>query len=395
MTTVSLQIPQMYKVSQSTKKMQVWLAYTDGAEVIVEYGEVGGKIQDSRFIAEPKNTGKANETTAEDQALKEVEALYVAQEKNKHYRPSQAEAVLAAKNCNVPMHLHNYKNHPAKIIFPTWMQRKMDGSRACILETKMYSKIGLEEEIQIARIREALDFIGHLGEPVGRNIDAEAYIHGKSLQAIRSAWTKVNEDSDLIKLYVFEMPFEEITFEGRMELMHELEELIKGFAPQYADLFAFEYPVLVKSKEEALAFHLQAIEDGYEGVVYTNQGSFYEFGIKTYQKQKGKMRHDAEAFCYGIENCKNGDGKLLLRASDNLNNVEFKGMMKVKRRDGGSYPRDYESMKEECLGKWVNFSYEDISEVKEKKKGVFTGGKPTKPVVEGLRDCDTSGSPLV
>lgn len=378
---------ELYKVSQSTGKVQVWLAYADGAEVVTEYGEKGGKIQRKSFTAEAKNVGRSNETSPEEQAQKEVDALYVAQVKNKHYRESVAEAVTDAQACVVPMHLHNYKNHPNKIIFPCWGQRKMDGSRANLQQGIMYSKIGLVEELKIARIKEAV-------EVLSLTADCEAYIHGLGLQDIRSAWLKNNENSHRVKLTVFEIPVEDVSFEDRVVMMRSLEHRILDAYPEYVDLFEFEYPVWLSTKEEAEAFHDQAVLDGYEGVVYTNEGSIYEFGKKVYHKQKSKRRFDAEAFCYGIENCKNGDGKLLLRACDELNNVEFKAMMKVKRRDGKDYPRDYDSMKNECLGQWITFSYEDLSEVKE-KKGKITGGKPTKPVAEQLRECDTSGTPTV
>ena len=57
--------------------------------------------------------------------------------------------------------------------------------------------------------------------------------------------------------------------------------------------------------------------------------------------------------------------------------------MKVERRDGKRYERDYETMTS-LIGKWITFSYEELSE-----KGI-----PTKQVGEEERKCDDQGRPL-
>src|SRR5699024_4011638 len=44
-------------------------------EVIATYGQYGGKPIDSKYLAEPKNIGKSNETTAEEQAELEVDRI--------------------------------------------------------------------------------------------------------------------------------------------------------------------------------------------------------------------------------------------------------------------------------------------------------------------------------
>ena len=63
----------------SKGELRVWSIYTEGAEVIVKHGKLGGKVQEKRYTAETKNQGKANETTPEQQAILEAEAKYVKQ----------------------------------------------------------------------------------------------------------------------------------------------------------------------------------------------------------------------------------------------------------------------------------------------------------------------------
>ena len=57
--------------------------------------------------------------------------------------------------------------------------------------------------------------------------------------------------------------------------------------------------------------------------------------------------------------------------------------MKVERRDGKRHERDFEVM-QGLIGKWITFSYEELS----------GSGIPTKPVGEEERICDDSGRPL-
>ena len=51
---------------------QCWKVFIAGNQVVVEFGKVGGKKQQKVTTCEPKNVGRSNETTAEQQALAEA-----------------------------------------------------------------------------------------------------------------------------------------------------------------------------------------------------------------------------------------------------------------------------------------------------------------------------------
>jgi hypothetical protein len=57
----------------STGAILRWTIWTEGAEIVIEHGQLDGRMQISRRACTPKNVGKANETSAETQA--EAEAL--------------------------------------------------------------------------------------------------------------------------------------------------------------------------------------------------------------------------------------------------------------------------------------------------------------------------------
>ena len=149
------------------------------------------------------------------------------------------------------------------------------------------------------------------------------------------------------------------------------------------DVFEFLLPVETNSVDARLDLRNEVVGDGWEGLVHAAPDDLYSFNTRAYTTLKDKPRFDGEAFVVGVEECKNGTGKLLLRASDALSNVTFKGMMKVNRRDGLTYGRSYGEM-QQLIGNWITFSYEELSD----------SGTPTKPVGEEVRECNSKGEPL-
>ena len=77
-------------------KLRQWQCFADGAEVVVIHGQVGGKQVEKRYTAEPKNQGRANATTVEEQALLEAEAKVVKQLKSGYSKmKEEAEAFVS------------------------------------------------------------------------------------------------------------------------------------------------------------------------------------------------------------------------------------------------------------------------------------------------------------
>lgn len=405
---------QLYKESVSTGKMQVWFGWVDFDEVCCSYGQLGGKLQTQKYQAVPKNIGRSNATTVFEQAKLELAAMYEAQVTNKHYRETQEEAISFAESNREPRKILDYKKGWKKMPNTLLTSRKFNGSRACILDGDYLSKIGKVEEVQVDHLKDAINKLGNVF------MDAEAYAHGLSLQRIRSALLKPvkttkeiiniakkrakdrgtvltseslegaveylgynpNEDAAKLKLHVFDIPVLGVPFEERIELMRELEQEVVSKGLQ--DVILFEYPTLTHSHEERMDKLEDIVKEGYEGYVHYDPKGMYEFGKRSSNAQKSKPRYDSEARIVGVVKDKRGNGTLECIACDTLDNVKFKCVMKVDRRDGTSHPdKSYETCLE-MVGKWITFSYEELSD-----KGV-----PTKPVGELERDCDDEGNPL-
>jgi hypothetical protein len=398
----------LYKISMSTKKVQIWYAVTDGANVLVSYGQEGGKITEKSYEAESKNTGKANETTAEEQAKVELQAKYRAQRDNKHYSESLEDAKFKADNNKVPQKIGNYKDYFDSMGKDLFSSLKLDGSRACIVESKLYSKTGLEEEIKVEHIKKAVEFLtSHDG---CRNLDCEVYAEGLSLQRIRSAWTKPvktekevakiakewaeanngealpydpNEDASKLKLYVFDIPdTTRMPFIDRVEEMKSIKVFVENSC--VCDVIKFLIPWKTDSHEQRMTQLDKYCAEGYEGLVHYEPYGTYRFGERNMLVAKSKPRYDAEAQVLSVKKDKSGEGVLTCQMSDDMGSKTFSCKMKVERRDGLKYPRDYDTMCK-LIGSWITYSYESISE---------KGGKPLKPVGESVRICDESGEAL-
>lgn len=381
----------MYKVSQSTKKIQVWKAFSEGATVYVEHGELNGKRQLQSYLAEPKNIGKVNETTAEEQAVLEVESLYEDRYTNKHYRYSIEDAEALANSCTEPRKIHNYKDHGHKLPDKTYSMIKLNGSRACVLNGKLLSKAGRVEEIKVPHIKEAVELLSDY------SFDAEVYAHGLSLQRIRSAWLKPNkslrevktilaktdeqydpnEDASKLYLAVFDVPVQGMKFLDRMKLRGKLQVRVKELNLQ--DVIKFIKVETITGHEERMNRLEDVCSNGYEGLVHYSEDDVYEFGKRSYTCQKSKPRYSDEALVIDCTADKSNQGVLLLEyVNPDGKKVGFKAKMK-----GDAKSRAYDVQKE-YINQWVTFEYEELSD----------SGKPTKPVVLEIRKCDSKGKPL-
>jgi hypothetical protein len=367
-------------------KVQQWRSWHEGSEVVAEFGQENGKLQVSRTQCIATNIGRSNQRDPEQQAAFEVLAAYEDQINNKHYRNTIEEAQVVVDACNIPMKINNYKDHGHKINDECYGQYKFNGSRRTVIDGKFIAKSGRVEECTIPEIQRQVDALG-------LDFDSETYAHGLSLQRIRSAWLSPNEDkinkrgqnshqdSKLLKLVIFDIPVKGVSFYDKIDMLANIADIIehKGL-----DRLVVEMPTLLNTRHAHDQFYDDALAEKYEGVVYRNIDSVFEFGARSYQTQKRKPRYDAEAKVVSVAKDKRGNGVLSVVSSDTLDNVKFKCVMKVERRDGKSYPKDYDTMLE-LVGQWITFSYEELSD-----KGI-----PTKPVGECERECDDTGEPLV
>jgi len=203
-----MKLPILYHKAKGGDLRQ-WQVWTEGDNIVTEYGQVGGQLQRSRKVAEGKNLGKKNETTPVEQAKLEAQSLH----KHKLDRKYAETPEEAQEQLPLPMLAHAYKgSKKKKFEWPAHIQPKLDGVR-CLAQRDADGSIALTSRQGkpwvIPHIAEQLD--GWLEE--GTVLDGEIYVHGESCQRITS-WAKsadpngksYKEESLRLVYSVYDMP---------------------------------------------------------------------------------------------------------------------------------------------------------------------------------------------
>lgn len=346
--------------------LRIWSIYTDGADVVVKHGKIGGKIQEKRYTTESKNVGKANQTTPAEQAELEAEAKYVKQLKSGYF-PTKEEALDFQEF--TPMKAHNYKDYASKVSYPCYMQPKLNGQRLMIDKNGVaWSKQGepLELPNHWKGVKELAIQLGGLDGEVYAGLESEG---GLSLQRIVSAFRKPNADTPKLQYWVYDLP---------IDSPQNLRIGMVNTTP-IINHIVWSLGVLVNSEAEGDVYYQKCVDAKYEGVVYRMLDGVYEFGKRSYNLIKRKPRQTAEAKVLSVEKDRNNWGILNCEMETG---AKFKCQMKV---DAGKKNYREHDNALELIEKFIEFEYEELSD----------DGVPTKPVGVNIRELNKNLEPVL
>jgi len=304
----------LYKKNKNNS-IEEWNIQVSGNTIKTTWGKIGGLMQCKiEVISSGKNLGRANATTPEEQALFQAESV-IKKKKDKGY----SETISGAEESKLemkPILVHDYtlRKNSEKIIFPCYVQPKLDGVR---------SQIFLEGDDVISKSRGNkvfprneglfLELKNFMKENNLSVIDGEFYYHGEFLEDIISCVKKPqgNRLEDLIEFHIFDLP------------------LNRGF-----DTYSSLHPkgriktvdtTLADNRQQAKELMDAYISQGYEGLILRNS-STYEAdyptgGIRTYNIQKWKEFMDEEFEIIDIVSDKVGHGIYVCQSSAGAFNV--------------------------------------------------------------------------
>lgn len=158
----------------ATGAVQVWWQERVGERYRTHSGQVDGQIVTSEWtVAKPKNVGRSNETSPEDQAKAEVASNYTRKKKDGYN-----ETVEAAKDSVrfSPMLAKDFDDYAAKIDWRAgvWCQPKLDGIRCIANSQGLWSRKG-DRIVSCPHIEEALaPFFETMPDLI---LDGELYNH--------------------------------------------------------------------------------------------------------------------------------------------------------------------------------------------------------------------------
>lgn len=371
---------ELYKKSK-IGKMQIWGIETDSCYYRTYEGFIDGMISYSEWsLCEAKNIGRSNETTSEEQAIKEAQAII-----KKQYEKGWADTIELAKTTKVkisPMLAHKYKDyvHYVKSLKLIAVQPKFDGIRCAGVIDGMWTRTGkpiiacphIEEEIE-----ELLELL-----PRGTKLDGELYNHDlrDDFNTITSIVRKsVLSSADLDKshnimqyhVYDVDMPG---TFFNRYNALKEIIEVndfkfIK-LSPTY-----FLEPASATFEKDLDSFYKSFLGLGYEGQMIRNADSPYEHYRSKYLLKR-KEFIDEEFMVIDIEE---GRGNRSCMAGA----IVFEGFSSGI-QGNEDYFRSLLANKESYIGLMATVRYQALTPI----KADGTGGVPRFPVVVSIRDYE-------
>lgn len=348
----------LYKKT-STGADQVWKIRTEGNVIITTWGQLNGKMQETRdVIAEGKNIGKKNETTAAEQAELEAESQWEKKKKKgyvvdlKDAREGLVDEVI--EGGVFPMLAHKYSEHGDKIKFPAFVQPKLDGHR-CIAVIKN-GKATLWSRTRkpitgLPHVVKALEELAAKHSVLGYIFDGELYHTDykdrfeELTSFIRNPEPK--EGYEIVQYHIYDVVDFKSDFSERTSVLANTE---------FKEPLVFVETREVQNEEELMEAFEGFLKQGYEGAMVRNSAGLY-VNKRSHDIQKLKEMLDDEFEIVGVEA---GRGKMADKAifvCKTKDGVEFKAKMK------GSLDelRKYVDNPGLAIGKQLTVQYQGIT----------------------------------
>lgn len=290
-----MKLPKLYHKSK-TGDLRQWRVWHEKDTIYTEYGQVGGKLQTSAKKAVSKNVGRSNATTPEDQAKLEAESLWRFKVERKYSETPEA----AQEELRLPMLAHKYEDKKKHVVFPAFVQPKLDGVR-CLAEWEG-NQVGLTSRsgkpYTMPPIQEQLA----KWLPKDMVLDGELYQHGMSCQSVTSYVKKWKPGSEKILYNIYDVPIfkgqDDLIMDERLDALEKVKEsknvnVVLGFS--------------VTSHDEIMRYHGQFISEGYEGAILRLLHGRYLWGYRSSDLLKVKEFQDAE---FLVIDAREGKGKM-------------------------------------------------------------------------------------
>lgn len=254
---------------------RVWRIWNERSIMYTEYGILGGKMITSSRQIEGKNKGKSNETSAEEQAAKEVKSRWL-KKIDEGYKPMKKSSK-QDDTIYLPMLAQPYDKK--KVKFPCFVQPKLDGIRALYYRGALWSRKG--------KMFTTLDHIVSDLKDIDVVLDGELYSDKGSFQEICSWVKKKSSKTSLIKYIVYDL----ISDSDYSVRYQQLMEIISSLGFSRVLLHTTE---ICHNDSEVKSYLVKYTSSGFEGVMIRNFKGGYAMKSRSKNLQKLKQFIDKE-----------------------------------------------------------------------------------------------------
>lgn len=334
--------PKLYKYS-SLGQIQQWQIFTSGNLYWTEEG-IHILTKSEPTVCTGKNIGRSNETTAVQQAILEATAKF-----QKKLDSGYNEVLTADKKFFEPMLAFELKQYE-KLLFtvPTFVQPKLDGVRCILDQSKLTTRAG-----------KPIVSCPHL-ENDYYCLDGELYNHdlkedfNKIISLVRKTKPEkedLKESKKLIQYWVYDYPFhKDDVFSKRYKILQSMFFL---FPSNFKLVPA--YPVY--SREDIEKYHVQFLEQGYEGTMIRMDLGGYE-NKRSKQLLKYKNFQDAEFLILdvtpGLGNRSDCAGRLVCQIGDKTFGCSMTGTVE--------FMKEVLDNKDQIIGKYATVKFFQLTE---------------------------------
>ena len=345
------------------KEWTIQVIQSDDSPVILRtHGYIDGKKTESRkVISEGKNKGKSNETTPYEQACSEAKSLWT-----KQVAKGYKEEIEDTSRVMLPTLAHDFNKREKDIHFPCWVQPKLDGVR-CMAHSENGNVIFTS---RTGKVFENLVHLRDMHIPPGVYLDGELYSDVLTFDEISGLTRQTKTQSQKEKHLEFHLFDAYDTNKTNLQTEERLEMVKKYSTCHNVKIVP---TLLASTKELAMHFYQNFMNEGYEGIMFRNKSATYVPQYRSKHLQKYKEFKDDEFEIVGGKEAEGEDrGTVIFECKSDAGSfwVRPRGTREYRKRLFNELPR--------TIGKKLTVRFQNLTEY----------GEPRFPVGIAIRDYE-------
>jgi len=344
------ELPILYHKAK-TGKIHTWQVWTEGDQIFSEAGTQDGKKILSSKTALPKNEGKKNATTVEEQAIIEAKAMHKFKLDRKY--SLTAEDAVDTEEIK-PMLAQDFFKHKNKISYPVDVSAKLDGARSLSYwenEKIILKSRGGKEWLFSQHIKKELQN----WFPENIVLDGELFKKDVPFNTLMSWMKREQSDNLQIQYWIYDV----IDLNNLEATWLERKALLKQYKEQHtSENIQFVITEEVHSEEDLLNKTAQYVTEGYEGGMARVHTGFYESGYRSKTLLKIKNFEDGEFKIIGYTNGRGKFADQVIWICENENGLPFNVISSCTQEE----KREYLKNADQYIGKLLTVQYFGKSE---------------------------------
>jgi len=345
----------------STGKVKVWEIEARGNIMVIKNGYIDGKMAEQTKVITGKNTGRSNETSDEKQCELECQSKWTKKIDEQYTIDKDDIVEYADQTVILPMLALKYEDRKHDIVFPCYVQPKLDGTRMIWQNGQCISRQG--------KVITTLEHIALELKELGLiKPDGEIFIQGDTFQELVR---KVKKDrgaaTDTLEYWIYDLVSNE-DFSKRTAVIATAFK--KNKSPHLKQVPTY----LANSEEEINKYHNQFITEGFEGIIIRNAAGGYECKHRSKNLQKLKNFEDSEFIITGGKEAEGADAGTVVFECKTKGGEVFSVRPRGTRELRAQYLKDLKKL----IGKELTVKYQGFSE----------DLKPRFPVGVAIRDYE-------